>query len=526
MSLLAGNHANGAAWLLSMAVAWIWTLVHLEPHWRVSDAYSYAYGVPIMALYLAWTRRREWRVPDSPSRDTERLGWMGTAVMAGCLPVFWLAELFRQQDPMWRLGGWFSFGAALILTSVWLLCLGGPRLLGSFRFPLLFLCLALPWPSALEGPVTQGLLGIVTAVSVDLLNWLEIPAVQYGNMIQLAKGWAGMDVACSGIQSLQSSLMASLFLGALFRISIRRRLLLVALGSALAMAGNLLRVLTLARLVSREGESAVDTYHQGAGAAASAAIFLCLALTAWIMARNNAQGNDVAPSGGGDAVRALQLPGRLGFVLIAGLASTSLVAMGVMTAGGASRIESQPRPLWRLSADRLDRSWQASPDSLTSVERRILGFSKGSALTVRTPEGKATQVMHLFWSPELTPPSHAFIHSPELCMLKAGWTFLGQPEPVEIGLSGRKIPGVAFRFHSGEGYLSVFQFVWRGGRVVPFGHPPTAVPDRLARFKLLWTEPRLRGQEIIAFYLPGRQASVEEAALLEQVLGGTITPAR
>jgi hypothetical protein len=54
---------------------------------------------------------------------------------------------------------------------------------------------------------------------VEVLGWLGIPAMAHGNVIEVATGMVGIDEACSGIRSFQSSLMISLFFGEFYALS-------------------------------------------------------------------------------------------------------------------------------------------------------------------------------------------------------------------------------------------------------------------------------------------------------------------
>jgi exosortase len=88
----------------------------------------------------------------------------------------------------------------------------GPQTLRHFRFPILFALIAVPIPGVLWNPIVFGLKGLVTFVNVELLNLWGIPAQQQGSVIQLPNCRVGVDEACSGIRSLQSSLMMALFI--------------------------------------------------------------------------------------------------------------------------------------------------------------------------------------------------------------------------------------------------------------------------------------------------------------------------
>ena len=63
---------------------------------------------------------------------------------------------------------------------------------------------------------------------------LTIPAVQHGNVIEVKIGLVGVDEACSGVRSLQATLMVSVFFGELYCASWLRRIVLVLCGAPIA----------------------------------------------------------------------------------------------------------------------------------------------------------------------------------------------------------------------------------------------------------------------------------------------------
>jgi exosortase/archaeosortase family protein len=151
----------------------------------------------------------------------------------------------------------------------------------ALAFPLCFFLVAVPWPSGLEHFLTQSLLRLNTSTTVELLGFFGIPAVQHGSVIEVSTGVVGVDEACSGIRSLQATLMISLFLGELYALSAWRRALCVVAGFALAFAFNLGRTLLLTRVAAAKGVGAVAAWHDPAGVTILVACFLCL----WLIAR-------------------------------------------------------------------------------------------------------------------------------------------------------------------------------------------------------------------------------------------------
>lgn len=89
----------------------------------------------------------------------------------------------------------------------------GPTRLAQCVFPVCLFLVAVPWPYGIEHPVIQGLTRMDTALTIEILGWIGIPAMQHGNVIELTTGSVGIDKACSGIRSLQATLMLSLFFG-------------------------------------------------------------------------------------------------------------------------------------------------------------------------------------------------------------------------------------------------------------------------------------------------------------------------
>ena len=98
--------------------------------------------------------------------------------------------------------------------------------------------MAVPWPVPFEQGVIQRLMSAVATICVDALGWFGIPAVQHGNVIEVSSGVVGVEEACSGVRSLQTTLMAALFLGELLRFGIARRFVLLGSGLVLAFVCN------------------------------------------------------------------------------------------------------------------------------------------------------------------------------------------------------------------------------------------------------------------------------------------------
>ena len=190
----------------------------------------------------------------------------------------------------------FTFGVYLIVFGNILYSFGW---LGvwHFAFGFLFLVIALPMPSIVQGIVINGLQNFVSIVTVEVLNLMGTPAKQIGSLIELPSGTVGVDEACSGIRSLQSTIMATLFIGYLSLKNLGSKLFLFIAGIVLAVIGNLIRAIYLSHIANVSGIEAVDKFHDSAGYSILAFTVVGVILLAWGMTRfEKEMGRDKVPS--------------------------------------------------------------------------------------------------------------------------------------------------------------------------------------------------------------------------------------
>src|ERR1043166_4425765 len=135
-------------------------------------------------------------------------------------------------------------------------------------------------PAAASAPFNSDLMRLVANLTVEILGWFNLPAFQHGNLIEVNTGVVGIDEACSGIRSFQSTLMGALFLGALYLLLWPRRLLLLARGIWVALCLNVVRTLTLPWHASTSGIAAINKWHDPAGLTIFFISFACL----WLLA--------------------------------------------------------------------------------------------------------------------------------------------------------------------------------------------------------------------------------------------------
>src|SRR5207249_8377021 len=104
--------------------------------------------------------------------------------------------------------------------------------------------------------------------------------------IRVSNGLVGVNEACSGIRSLQTSLMIGLLFGELKRLSVFRRVTLVACAVAMALLANFVRADFLVRIAATENLSEVGRWHDIAGYSIIALVFVATMVIAYLLGRN------------------------------------------------------------------------------------------------------------------------------------------------------------------------------------------------------------------------------------------------
>ena len=310
-------------WLLTVVVfgyLWFVLINQLRVLWALEPQYSYGWAVPFLCaylVYLAWERgqkaesnpvkyKMQFHGPrpvkysgslHRPRTTEDRRQTTAIFHLPSSIHVFLFAllaflylpvRLVQAANPEWSLVSW---GLALVVIglTLWFLYFNTPTLQRfnlSFRdliFPICFFGVAVPWPTVIEDPLIQWLTRVDTRATVELVGWLGIPALPHGNVIEVATGMVGISDACSGIRSFQATLMISLFLGELYRLSGVRRTVLCLGGFAMSFLFNLVRMSVLVWVAASKGIAAIANWHDPGGVTILVACFCGLwAFAVWM----------------------------------------------------------------------------------------------------------------------------------------------------------------------------------------------------------------------------------------------------
>ena len=276
---------------LVLLALWFVLCRQLSGEWSVNEQYSFGWFVPFFALFLFWLR---WEGrPDRESRK-EKVGSrrpaIAIAIGGAALLLLSPVRLFEIGNPDWRPLDWIHAFAVITITFVVLYLAGGWAWVKHFSFPVLFFLVAVPWISPIEQPIVQGLMRTVAAVATEAISLCGIPAQLEGSLIRVSSGLVGVNEACSGVRSLQTSLMIGLLFGELKRLSVGRRVALLLGAVAIAIMANFGRAFFLVWIAATENVSAVDRWHDFAGYTIVAVVFIgSLALAAFLNRDNKGE---------------------------------------------------------------------------------------------------------------------------------------------------------------------------------------------------------------------------------------------
>lgn len=268
--------------LLALAPTWLafaWLVSKAQWFWRHRPDLQFGWIVLLLSVFLLWD---QWhKRPVTVFRPRWPLFCFG---LFGCGLLF-VAQIYHAAYGMMPalLMGFCAAVYAVAAANIHYVY--GWKGLRFFAFPILFLAIALPMPSFIYGAVVNGLQHKVATINVEILNIVGVPARRIGSLIQLPNGTVGVDEACSGIRSLQSTIMATLFIGYLMLKNRFLQFALLTSGILLAVVGNLVRSLYLSLTANAKGVAAIAQVHDTAGW--SILLFTAggVALLAWLLAK-------------------------------------------------------------------------------------------------------------------------------------------------------------------------------------------------------------------------------------------------
>lgn len=230
MSCVVLRRPVGAYVLLAIVVVAYWpSLAALHAVWTDAAMRTYTHGYLVAAVILYLLYRA---YPDLETSGTHPQRWALVPLLGLSFAwlVFWRAAIQDLHLLM----------LPLIALCAVLAAFGWP-MTRRLAFPLLFLLVALPIWSSLNGILQQ-----LTVRAVGALIWLTgLPAYVQGDYVHVPAGMFAIESGCSGLHFFIVSLAIGALFGELGRDSLARRLMWLSLTLCLALLSNWLRVFTI-----------------------------------------------------------------------------------------------------------------------------------------------------------------------------------------------------------------------------------------------------------------------------------------
>lgn len=214
---------------------------------------SFAWYVPVFSIYVV---KREWKEIVSSVGEPSIAGFFAT--------LFFLFVGFLGVRGVQVRLEMLSF-IGLLVCVPW--AFYGRRTAVRLLFPAMFLLFCIPLSSFLD-LITVHLRLFATAVASAILNGMDAGIVRTGTMLSAADGSFAVDVAepCSGLRSIFALMALTAGYAYFTQKTWIRRALLFACSVPLAIAGNVMRILSICAVATFASPSfANGFYHDYSG---------------------------------------------------------------------------------------------------------------------------------------------------------------------------------------------------------------------------------------------------------------------
>ncbi|MBL8037093.1 MAG: VPLPA-CTERM-specific exosortase XrtD [Nitrospira sp.] len=271
------NHNAASLWAILAVVMAILGYLYADSLRFLGEAWlednnSHGLFIPLISLYMIWLRWPELKIVE------HRGAWWGLLLLAAGVFVYLVGE--------------FAAMYAVVQVSLWLVLVGlfvcaiglsGVRIMA---FPLAYLLVAIPWPTFLQGELSNRLQLWSSALGVGFLHAVGITAYREGNVIDLGPTQLQVVEACSGLRYLFPLTALTLLAAYLYRESLWKRVVLVVSSIPISILLNGFRIGVIGVLVGAYGQSAAEGFtHFFEGWIFFVASLALLCAEMWILAR-------------------------------------------------------------------------------------------------------------------------------------------------------------------------------------------------------------------------------------------------
>ena len=437
-------------------IAFFWLLLfnRLRTEWTVNTLYSYGWFVPVLAGYLFFER---WQ--DRPANAAERPHPLWLILPGLFVLAYAPIRVINEANPDWVKINFYLTASVMAFSFCALFAIGRFRSLWHFAFPVLFVFTAMPWPVWMEENIVQTLTRWNTATSAETLTLCGTPAMASGNLISIGGTWVNVAEACSGIRSLQTAFMMSLFLGEFYRLRSVLRLLLMASSFFVVFALNIGRTMTLTYIAGTSGSEEMEKWHDGLGTGVMVAGLAALWLLSYGCEKlqnrfwKRAPNNRTAKAAGSPAVPA---PFPAAFVFFG---VVWLVAAEVGTESWYRYHEAKLPPPAQWNVLWPEQSPNYKRGELPERTQAILKYNLGETASWQSPEGFGWTMYYIRWNPGRVSKFLSGAHYPTVCLPASGLKLVAETGRYACPVGNMEIPFNTFLFEGGSQKVYVFHAI-------------------------------------------------------------------
>lgn len=440
--------------LLGVGAAFLATfggLSDLALRWHRQEEYSHGYFIPLISLWLLWSRR------GALAASRGRPSAWGLAAIAGAVVLLLVGELSAIMVLI-------QFAFLVALCGV-VLCYGGLSLLRLTLLPIGVLLFSIPLPYFVESQLTWRLQLVSSHLGVAMLRALDYSVYLEGNVIDLGSYKLQVVEACSGLRYLYPLLSVGFLMAYMYPAALHWRALVVLSTIPITVLTNSVRIGVTGVLVERWGSGMADGFlHYFEGWIIFIACQVVLTVEIMLIERYTRRRSlldvqqlptvaAVPPSGDGRARGPGLASAAVLLLLLAFLAAHAV--------NGREEIRPQRASL-RLFPAELD-AWQARETALPLEVERALGLDDYVLADYTAPGGERVNFYVAYYGSQrkgLSP------HSPQVCIPGGGWV-ISDLRTVDFALADGT-PLTAMRVlidRAGERALVYYWFEQRGHRL-------------------------------------------------------------
>jgi exosortase D (VPLPA-CTERM-specific) len=219
-------------------------LSELVRRWIAQEEYSHGFFIPVIALWLLWSRR------EALLASVGKPSWSGVVLLLLAAVMHILGEL----SAMFLLS---HVGFVVALMGI-VLCAGGPSLLRVTFIPIVFLLFAIPTPYFIDAILSWRLQLISSALGVWFIRLFDIPVHLAGNVIDLGHYKLQVVDACSGLRYLYPLMSLGFLAAYLFQAPFWKRAVVFLSTIPITVAMNSFRIGLIGLLVNSWGPQSAD----------------------------------------------------------------------------------------------------------------------------------------------------------------------------------------------------------------------------------------------------------------------------